>query len=681
MLPSVLAPKERTGQRQRWLGGRRLLLWSLLAALVLALLGVLVFLAREYEENRAQTRLEQEALAMVAELRSGLQRNVQDLQATGGHWAEQGGPARVMEFLTQHREILNLEQRDASLNLQRQQVSPYMPYLFDAMSRSQSMADIRQACNNAHRYNAPAYAPSYFWPLKQGQGQELMEMCLPLVRDGREDGFLVATYSLNGVLSEMLRTEMRRRHSVALTEADGTRLSILGHIIGQRDVLRSTQLFDLPGAPYMLRVEFPREFRGWFPNVLTATVALLSLALLTVLWLLVRDVRRRQLAEGHLADALAFRKAMEDSLVTGLRARDMNGVISYVNPAFCQMVGRSAEELIGTGTPAPYWPPELLNEYQHRQTVRQAENDLPREGFESEFIRPDGVRIPVRIIEAPLMNDQGVQTGWMSAILDMREQRHMEELTRASQERLQATARLAMAGEMASLISHELNQPLAAIASYANGSLNLLHDAQPPSTAVLADIEEAIRRVAEQAERAGKVIRGVADLVRRREREREAVPVEALFEAVKPLLQLRARKAGIELHWDLAPQCPPVWCDRTMVEQVLLNLARNGIQAMPPGVPQASSGLRTLHLAAAPCPESSEGPKAGVMFSVTDHGQGLSSEAQRHLFTPFFTTKSNGMGLGLSLCRTVVEQHGGHLSFEPAAPSGMVFRFTLPAAV
>ncbi|MDB5943040.1 MAG: putative histidine kinase, classic, partial [Ramlibacter sp.] len=149
-----------------------------------------------------------------------------------------------------------------------------------------------------------------------------------------------------------------------------------------------------------------------------------------------------------------------------------------------------------------WWPPELAGEYQKRQEVRLAGQFAPpREGFESVFMRQDGSRFPVLIIEAPLINAQGVQTGWMSAFLDISEQRRVEELSRASQERLQATARLAMVGEMASLLSHELNQPLAAISSYATGSLNLL-DASGP--AAQADLQLALRRIAEQAERAGK---------------------------------------------------------------------------------------------------------------------------------------------------------------------------------
>ena len=674
-------------KRPQWLhpghGAQRWALWGLLCLLVGLLLAALVFLAREYADSLNQTRLEQSATNMTADIRGGLLRSVQNLVAlhstSGSPVPWESGAA---EMLAVHREIVHVEWRDQHFQLRARRSSPFQPDLFAYRPRQQALPDVRQACANAQRASGPAYSPSYFWPTAQVMGLELMELCLPVSLDGRPDGFLVATYSLAGILSELIPTDAQRGRRIALTDADGTRLTILGSLSNASEVFHSQVLIDLPGAAYMLRVERAREYRGWFPHVLTVAVGVLAVGLIGVLALFARDLRRRLRAERDLAEALAFRKAMEDSLVTGLRARDMEGRITYVNPAFCQMVGLPAEKLLGRGIPAPYWPPEQVDEYRQRQAVRLAGKLLPRESYESEFMHADGTRFPVLIIEAPLVNAQNVQTGWMSAILDLSEQRRSEELSRASQERLQATARLAMAGEMASLISHELNQPLAAISSYASGSLNLIEDPAQPLTADLRqDIATALRRVAEQAERAGRVIKSVGDLVRRREREREAVSVNSLFEAISPLLMLQSRKQGIQVDVEIVPGCPPVWCDRTMIEQVLLNLARNGMQAMSEGDPPLTSGLRRLGLRAAPV-QAQEGASARrwVAFSVTDHGHGLSQEAVERIFTPFFTTKAEGMGLGLNMCRTVVEQHGGALRFEPARPRGTVFHFTLPAA-
>jgi two-component system sensor histidine kinase DctS len=282
----------------------------------------------------------------------------------------------------------------------------------------------------------------------------------------------------------------------------------------------------------------------------------------------------------------------------------------------------------------------------------------------------------VLIIEAPLINAQGVQTGWMSAFLDISEQRRVEELSRASQERLQATARLATVGEMASLLSHELNQPLAAISSYATGSLNLL-ERSPAAARPRLTCRWPLRRIAEQAERAGKVIKSVHDFVRRRDNDREPVAAAGAHRRHDAAGGPAGAQAG-RARRDAACRrpCRPVLCDRTMVEQVLLNLARNAMQAMDQaGVRQRSLLIQVRRAGAGR--QRRVARLAGVLGRRPGPGHSRATCADQ-LFTPFFTTKAEGMGLGLSLCRTVVEQHGGFLAFEANRPQGTVFRFTLP---
>ena len=365
-------------------------------------------------------------------------------------------------------------------------------------------AEILQTCLRARRVNGPAYSRSYFVPQPDGIGLEVMEMCLPILERGTAVGFTLLTYGLQEVLISHLGETYGRRNEISFIEPDGTRLAVHGTLPRAKRLFTATQLLDLPGITLVLRMDGRRAAPNLFPNVLPALVTAMSIALVSVLILLVKDSRRRLKAERDLADALAFRKAMEDSLVTGLRARDLHGRITYVNPAFCQMVGFEAEQLLGKSAPMPYWPSEMVGEYQQRQAVRLAGNAPPREGFESVFVRKDGSRFPVLIFEAPLINVLGKQTGWMSAFLDISEQRRIEEMSRASQERLQATARLATVGEMASLLSHELNQPLAAISSYATGSLNLIsNQAAADASPALSDLQMALERISEQAGRAG----------------------------------------------------------------------------------------------------------------------------------------------------------------------------------
>jgi two-component system sensor histidine kinase DctS len=158
---------------------------------------------------------------------------------------------------------------------------------------------------------------------------------------------------------------------------------------------------------------------------------------------------------------------------------------------------------------------------------------------------------------------------------------------------------------------------------------------------------------------------------------RELVAPRALLDAIMPLVSLQARKLSVRVVIEVDPACSVVLCDRTMVEQVLLNLARNGMQAMQAESKKihAHERVLTLHVKPAPASETNR----WVEFSVTDQGVGISAEVAEKLFTPFYTTRAEGMGLGLSLCRTVIEQHGGYLGHEPAKVRGTIFRFTLPS--
>ena len=653
---------------------RRWVLWGTLLLLVLLLLSALAWLALRYEKAQMQDQLERDTVDAVGDVRAAMQRNVQTLQALQ---PEAPSPAAWVapaeEVLRNHREWVRLEWRDPGLQLRVGVDSVYRTPVFARLGRDNALADVEQACALARRTSAAAYAPSSFVSVQDGVGLEVMELCLPVYQGGRLDGFLVASYALVEMLEAMVRREHTRAQEVSFIEFDGTRLALRGGIHRGQRLFSAQQMIDLPGNALVLRLDSWRASPNWLPNLLTALVLGLSLALVTVLALLARDMRRRQRAERDLAEALAFRKAMEDSLVTGLRARDLQGRITYVNPAFCEMVGFTAEELLGQGIPAPYWPPEQVDESGKRQAWRLAGNTPPREGTESDFQRKNGERFPVLIFEAPLINASGTQTGWMSAVLDISAQRASEELSRATLDRLQATARLATVGEMASLLSHELNQPLAAIASYASGSQNLLQaDAAMPA-AMGQQLGQASEHIADQARRAGLVIKSVHNFVRRRDHAREAVAAHTLIDSILPLVSLQARKTGVRLHLDCAPDLPAVWCDRTMVEQVLLNLARNGMQSMqdlPPG------RARELRIVVRPSPD----PDEGLAFSVADGGLGITPEVSAQLFTPFFTTKAEGMGLGLSLCRTVVEQHGTRLQHRALDSGGTEFFFSLDLA-
>ena len=652
---------------------RRWGLWGLLVVLVLSMLSTLVWLAGRYEVSQVQARIERDAADAVSDIRTVLTRNVQSLQAL--QYADRRAVSWEQDahaLMREHREWLRLELRDADLHVLKSIDTPFRAPVFNRLGRSANQPEVVQACGVARRQSGPGYGASTYVPQADGLGLEIMDLCLPVIADGKLTGYTVATYSLSEILVNMVGPQLTRSREVSFTESDGTRLAMHGTARRGSRVFIAKQLLDLPGHTMVLRMDSWRGAPDLFPNVLTALVTAMAIALVTVLVMLGRDMRRRQRVELDLADALAFRKAMEDSLVTGLRARDNEGRITYVNPAFCEMVGFDSKELVGSGIPsAPYWPSEMVDEYGQRQALRLAGNAPPREGIESVFMRKNGERFPVMIFEAPLINALGEQTGWMGAVLEVSEQRRVEEVSRASQERLQATARLATVGEMASLLSHELNQPLAAISSYATGSMNLLQDAARKDPQLAETLTNAIQRIGQQAERAGKVIKSVHDFVRRRDQSREAVKPRTLLDDVMPLVILQARKLGVQVVVQCPSDLPLVFCDRTMVEQVLLNLSRNGMQAMVDDTPH-----KVLTLSVRPA--ASNATSRWLEFSVADVGQGIQEGVSEKLFTPFFTTKTEGMGLGLSLCRTVVEQHGGYLGHRPNTPRGTVFSFTLP---
>ena len=669
-------------------GPSRAMLWATLVALLVVAQTLLVLLTLRYEEARAQDRSDEVAAAALGEIRRRSQLVLQGLQGLQPRPGEPQVWARDADaLLRSQRELGRIERRDRALRTLDAADSPLREPLFSRWPRAEMNLEAEAACGAARREMAPMFSRSQFVPLPGGLGVEVMDVCVPVQEAGKLVGYTVASIVLPLLLDEVRVAEVGRSHELSFVEADGTRLARSGAVRGG-GVFVADRVVDLPGASLQVRVDAVQRAPSLIPNLATALVLGLSMALFGVVVLLLRDGRLRARAENLLAEALAFRKAMEDSLLTGLRARDRDGRLVYVNPAFCKMVGFAADELLQAGPP-PYWPPEHAARYQRRHADRLGPGALlssTPEGHESVFLRRNGERFPVMIYEAPLVTATGKHSGWMSAVLDLSAQRQAEDLSRQQQERLQATARLASVGEMASLLSHELNQPLSAIASYATGSLNLLNDPQPePPGQQLTLMHQAMSRIAEQAERAGKVIKSVHDFVRRRHQAHEVVAVDLLIESVLPLVRLQARKGGarVEVAMDLAQPTPRVKVDRTMVEQVLLNLARNGIQAMEVNTPLADRVL-TLRVRRMPGAQG-----RWVVFSVIDAGPGIAPDVAQRLFTPFFTTKTEGMGLGLSLCRTVIEQHGGALDFEVLAPvasrrpgadrhGGTEFRFTLP---
>ena len=382
-----------------------------------------------------------------------------------------------------------------------------------------------------------------------------------------------------------------------------------------------------------------------------------------LLYAVAHDITDRREDEEKLKSAYAFRRAMGESLVTGIRAIDLEGRIIFVNPAFCRMIGWSEQELLGMQPPFPYWPPEEA-EQRRRDLDLTLAGQAPPGGIEMRVMHRDGHRFDVRMYLSPLIDSSGRQVGWMASMNDITERKRMEEETLRHQERLEQTSRLITMGEMASSLAHELNQPLSAIANYCMGSVNRLKSGDYRREDILAAMEKA----SAQAERAGKIIRRTREFVKKSEPVRAPAALVEIVEEAIGFAEIEARKAAVAIQVSIPPDLPPVFADRIMIEQVVLNLVKNGIESMQQTPPDA----RALNLAAR---LDGEGM---VEVAVADRGCGMTDDQVERLYTPFFTTKAEGMGMGLNICRSIVEFHDGRLWVQPNPGGGSVFRFTLP---
>ncbi|MFN7835237.1 MAG: two-component system sensor histidine kinase NtrB [Burkholderiaceae bacterium] len=449
-------------------------------------------------------------------------------------------------------------------------------------------------------------------------------------------------------------------HQVSLFDANGSHLLARVQKGGPGlGVYTHDMLLDEGSVTLSMNVNSRRPGPRLFSNAMAITVTILSTLLSLSLALLWRDFRRRLKIESKLREETAFRESMQDSMAVGLRVWDLDGRIRYVNPAFCRMVGRKAYELVGRRPPMPYWLASETDEYRRLVAMTFA-GHAPRDGFETSFCHKDGRSIHVLIVEAPLVDSEGRQVGWMSSILDITDRKNSEELIRVQEEKLQTTSRLALIGEMASNIAHEVNQPLATMVSYAQSGINLTDRLQPD----LQDLRSLFERLRDQAQRTGKIIKSVQNLVQERQPKREQLSTQALRASLLPTLDAMARPLQAEIDWPIGAGDFFLHADRIMLEQAVINLVKNALESFG----ENSSDRRvavTAVLRGTVCE-----------IAVQDNGSGLTDTDVEHIFKPFFSTKPEGLGLGLNLCRSVAEAHGGKLSCDEVPTGGMRFTMT-----
>ena len=417
-----------------------------------------------------------------------------------------------------------------------------------------------------------------------------------------------------------------------------------------------------PPRPWWLRL--PIVMMGVFLLMIVVATALLR-------WQM-NEVWRTQAA---LRTEAAWRQAMEDSLTVGLRARDVEGRLVYVNRAFSDLVGFSPEELIGRATPMPYWPPDAIADSMSRH-LRNMAGGAPRDGYEARWVRKDGQPIDVMIFEAPLVDASGRHIGWMGSILDITERKRLEERERHQTDTMAHQARLTMLGEVASALAHQLNQPLTSITGYAAGVKRLLERAGQTDARIL----DAMTRLGDQAGEAGRIVKRIREFLTRRSPQREAMDLAEAAHRAIALLGRDLRRLQLHVEWVVPPGLPEVDADPVLIEQVVLNLVRNACDEMT-GVPPAQRRLRVSIARAGAGALPGAGDDEGFLrLDVDDAGPGLRGRSVEQLVTPFYSTKPDGMGMGLAICRSIVEAHHGAFDATTGAFGGARFSFTLPLA-
>jgi two-component system sensor kinase FixL len=366
-----------------------------------------------------------------------------------------------------------------------------------------------------------------------------------------------------------------------------------------------------------------------------------------------RDAAAR---EAHLRSIL-------DTVPEAMIVIDEHGLMQSFSTAAERLFGYSAGEVLGKNVkmmmPAPYRDDHdaYLGRY-----LRTGEKRIIGIGRVVVGERKDGSTFPMELAVGEMIS--GATRYFTGFIRDLTERQQTDARLQELQAELVHISRLTALGEMASALAHELNQPLSAIANYMKGSRRLLEN-MPDQQSTM--IREAMDKAAEQSLRAGQIIRRLRDFVARGETERRIESLKKLLEEASALALVGAKDRGVRVTYALDPELDAVLADKVQIQQVVLNLVRNAVEAME------QSSHRDLMIG------TERGSDGMAVITVADTGTGIAPEIADQLFQPFITTKSQGLGVGLSISRTIVESHGGRIWVEPNPAGGTIFRFTLRA--
>ena len=784
------------------------------------LLSVLLFLAaiisafwylrneefeREAESVKRDTEITQQQIGLrLIQNQEGLIRMARDLVARDIDTEEFIGQAAA--FMRERPEMTHLTWVDGRRRVRSSQWALLYPGAgampAPALPQEGSQSEPETTFRAARDTRTPAYSRAFV----DGAGAPVFQLHVPLAERGAFAGTLVAEYSVESLVRHFVPADVAQRHTLSVVDENQAVLAATVTALPGQKARRAPIVSDAPLTPalngLLLRGQGWRTSIGLVNNTLFWMVVALSV--LTV-WMLLgtwRHMRRRSQIQAALVQETNFRRAMENSMPTGMRAMDLQGRCTYVNAAFSLMTGYNSSELVGRPPPYPYWPPDRIEE-NGRLLQQELQGRSPSGGIEVKVMRKDGNIFDARMYISPLIDPKGQQTGWMTSMTNITEAKRIrdqlsasherfttvlegldasvsvlsvqqgellfanrsyrlwfggdarghlqlggasvsadfependeevdnlsglptqalteagasprevyvetlqkwfdvrarylqwtdgrlaqmliatditarlraEEQTAAQAEKAQVTSRLVTMGEMASSVAHELNQPLTAITNYCNGMVSRVK----ADSIAKDDLVAALQKTARQAERAGQIIHRIRAFVKRSEPQRQAAQARQIVEDAVELAGIELRRRNVAIHTYVAQRLPTIMADPILIEQVLMNLLKNAAEAIDSA--QLASARRHIELRVVPRHTPDEG---GVIeFSVTDMGPGIKEEVIGRLYEAFFSTKAEGLGIGLALCRTIVESHRGRMKaqnlYNGAQVVGCRFAFTLP---